>query len=499
MLWATGAVLAIAFLYLIWRYVRGLRRSPRELALLFISMIIEYSAYGAVNLTFVLYLSKDCGLSDIGAGTYIAVWSMILTATTILVGAVCDAIGIKRTLLVGLGMVITARAFIPFLHNLPAVSVLSFLPHAIGIALMGPVISVGIKRYTTKEGMALGFALFYTLMNVGWAIGGQIFDAVRLSFGEHKMWILPLVGAKVSTYQIIFLVGLCISIPNVLVLLLMRNNVRMSEEGQVVLDPTPPRPPGGTAVAAWRTTVKAGQDTARIFSRVISEKSFWVYLFMLSLLVPVRLVFYHFHYTFPKYGIRVLGEGVKIGNIYSVLNPTMIVFLVPLVGWLTRKISSYKMMLIGTTVSASAIFIATMPVDIFAPLMHTWFGDLVLNVWLRVPLAQQQPVFLAIIFCVMVFTVGESIWSPRLMQFTAEIAPKGKEGSYISLSYLPYFGAKMIAGPMSGWLLATYVPEHAPSYPHHYLVWAWIGGMAVLSPLGLIAFHRLFHGAEQKA
>jgi len=79
------------------------------------------------------------------------------------------------------------------------------------------------------------------------------------------------------------------------------------------------------------------------------------------------------------------------------------------------------------------------------------------------------------------------------MQFSAEIAPVGKEGTYIALSYLPYFLAKMIAGPMSGWLVATYAPEGASSYPDHYMIWIWIGGMTALSPLGLVVFRKLFH------
>ena len=50
---------------------------------------------------------------------------------------------------------------------------------AIGIAIMGPVLSVGIKYFTTPETSALGFGMFYTLMNVGWAIGAYIFDTIR--------------------------------------------------------------------------------------------------------------------------------------------------------------------------------------------------------------------------------------------------------------------------------------------------------------------------------
>jgi hypothetical protein len=50
-----------------------------------------------------------------------------------------------------------------------------------------------------------------------------------------------------------------------------------------------------------------------------------------------------------------------------------------------------------------------------------------------------------------------------------------KEGTYIALSYLPYFLAKMIAGPLSGWLLATYTPEGASSYPDQYMIGILIG------------------------
>lgn len=494
-IWVVGIALGGAFVYLLYNYIRGLWGSPRELFILFITKIIEYAAYGATNMCFVLYLSSDVGLSDIEAGSFIGFWSMGLTLTTIFVGAVCDAIGIKKTLLIGTIVLIISRIVMPFTNNFWIAFIFGFIPLALGVGIMGPVLSVGIKRFTTKEGTAMGFALFYTLMNVGWALGGIIFDTVRGIFGETA-------GASFgaihfSTYQIIFLVGFFLSIPNLILIIIMRDRVRMTEEQGVVIDPKGEELVGSTYSVAMQTIKNAVRDTGKIFGQAVREKAFWYFLFMLGILVFVRLVFYHFHYTFPKYGIRVLGEGVKIGNIYGVLNPTMIVFLVPLVGYLTRKISSYKMMVVGTTISAVSVFIATMPAEIFSPWMNTWFAELIFNRWLNVPAEMQQPVFFTLIVFIFTFTVGESIWSPRLMQFTAEIAPVGREGSYIALSYLPYFGAKFIAGPMSGWLVATYTPEGAASYPNHYWVWIWIGGMAALSPLGLIVFRKLFHAAEE--
>ena len=490
------AALLGAFVYIIWSYAKGLKGSPRELWLLYVAKIIEYGSYGAANMAFILYLSADCGLGDISAGTYITVWSITLTVCTMLVGAVCDAIGIKRTLVLGTILLLFARMVMPLTTNLWLVSIFGFLPIAIGTAVVGPVMSVGIKRYTTKEGATLGFGLLYTMFNVGWALGGLIFDWVRTALGEHEIVQTPIPGVEMSTYQVIFVVGLVLTFPTLLLFLLMRSGVERLDSGEVVVTPLPELE-GNLVTALGKQASKASKDTVGIMKQVFSEKAFWLFLFMLGLLVFIRLVFFHFHYTWPKYGIRVLGEGVKIGNIYGVLNPLLIVFLVPLIAAMTKKISSFKMMLVGTLISAFAVFLATFPADTYAGLMDTWVAEVVFEKWLGVAPEMQTPLFFVFIVFVIVFTIGEAIWSPRLMQFTAEIAPPGKEGSYIALSYLPYFAAKFIVGPMSGWLLVTYVPEGAESYPNHQLVWWWIGGMALISPLGLVAFNKLFRKAER--
>ncbi len=150
------------------------------------------------------------------------------------------------------------------------------------------------------------------------------------------------------------------------------------------------------------------------------------------------------------------------------------------------------MLIVGTLISSISIFIAAIPSFFFEPLVKTWIGNLILVDWLDLIPERQNPIILGLVFFIVIFTIGEAIWSPRLMQFSAEIAPAGREGTYIALSYLPYFLAKMIAGPLSGWLLAIYAPEGAKDYPDQYMIWIWIGGMTVLSPIGLVVFRKLF-------
>lgn len=496
----------IALKVTVWKYVRGLRQSPRDMWLLFAYKVVEYSAYAAMNLTVTLWLSKDCGLSDMAAGSYIAGWSMMLSLMGMFAGPLIDTIGLRKTQILSVVLLIFARCVFAFVTDPQLLFVFGFVPMGIGFAIVGPLISVAIKRFTTKEGSALGFGLFYVLMNLGYAVGGIFFDWIRNFYAtkdslgkviDENAGTL-LLGHHFSTYQMVFVFGLGATCVSLLITFFIRDGVEMREDGTVTV--APPQPHG----SALEVLKAHARKTWRIIVSTASERYFWIFMGMLTVTLFVRFVFYHFHYTFPKYGIRVLGEGAKIGSIYGVLNPVLIVFLVPLVAWFTKKVSSYKMMIVGATVSSLACFIAVIPASCLAHLTDSVLGELVFVKWLGMApdmaalrLAPPTPAYWPLIFMIVVFTIGEAIWSPRLMQFTAEIAPKGREGTYIALAVLPFFVAKGFVGPMSGWLVKTYTPLDEANkalayYPNHQMVWIWIGGMAVLTPIGLVLFRHWF-------
>ena len=500
-----GIALIMGFLYILFSYWRGLLGTPRELYILFFTKVTEYSAYGAANLAFMFYLREDLGLSEIGAGSYITAWSTSMTLTMMVVGAVCDAIGVKKTLLIGSFALILSRVVMPFTDNFWMATLLGFFPLAVGIAITGPVLSVGIKRFTTLEGSALGFGLFYTLLNVGWAVGAYIFDSVRVTMGQTGT--LELLGSSLSTWQVIIGIGFFINLPDLVVILLMRDGIEMTENGiklpkAKVSDGTEGQTSLMTrAIKELRRTLT---DTAKIFASNFAQTAFWVFILLITVTVFAKLVFFHFHYTWPSYGVRYFGQGSLVGSIFGVLNPVMIIFLTPTVAYATRKIRPYWMLLLGTLISAASVIFVVVPPEAFIGLVDTWFGEIVLGRWLEVPVGYRDPFYISMVLFVGTFTIGEAIWSPRLMQFTAEIAPPGREGSYISLSYLPYFGAKFIAGPMAGMLLTSYTPEFGidgvyGNYPDHQLVWWWIGGTAILTPIGLLVFRKLYRIAEERA
>ncbi len=499
------AVVGVVIAAIVVVYIKGLRASPRDLWLLYGTKVLEYSAYAMINMTIVLYLTKNFGMGDVAAGTYFSVWSILINFFTIVIGAVTDTIGIKRTLLLGTITLIITRFILALSGDIYTATVFGFMPYAFGLAVMAPVISVGIKKMTTKETAAMGFALFYTLMNVGYAIGGWLWDKIRIGVvASGGSWTVPGLGAALAPYEAIFFAGFLLTLPSLLFLALLRDGVELDDKEQVVFKPQP-KLPGGIFTVAKNTAVNALTGTAKSLKSTWSDTFFYKFLLIIFIVVFVRLVFFHLNsMTLPKYGLRLFGPGAKIGALYGVLNPVLVVILVPLVGYFFKKVPSYRMLLIGTTISALACFIGVMPGDWFTGLNGTLLSGIVFTEWLGVA-GDPHPAYWPLLIFIFVFTIGEAIWSPRLMQFTAELAPKGKEGTYISLSILPFFLAKMFVGPMSGYLLETYVPVDAAgnalaSYPDHYMVWFWVGLTALVSPIGLFLFRGLVtkHEAASK-
>lgn len=492
-----AAILLAGFVAIVRSYSRGLGDSPRELFLVLLGKFIEYSAFAACMLSFVLFLNFDVGLSDVAAGSYVGLWMVLISALMVLVGAVCDVVGIKRTLLIGVVALLIGRISLVLTDDVWLVSLMGFVPLALGVAIAGPVLLVAVKRFTTEAGATLAFGLYVTLLNLGFAVGGWIFDYVRGIFGDYSIvTTLPLAG-DVSVYQVIIAVSFGITIIQLIVINLLRDNVEMTETGIRVL------PVAASQVRSSIGAVKSAlssviRDTGQLLVDVMSERRFWWFISALAITVFIRIASIQFLLTFPTYGIRFFGDGAQVGNLYGVLNPLVIVFLTPLFAILTVNFRSYIMLLVGSAISAASIWIATLSPETFAPLVDTGFGELVFERWLSLPASEWHPFYLSLVIFIGLFSVGEAIWAPRVMQFTAEIAPPGKEGSYVALSYLPFFLGQLLAGPLSGLLLANYMQENASgSYPEHYMVWVWIGLIAALTPLAMLTFRRLFRRVEE--
>jgi dipeptide/tripeptide permease len=187
---------------------------------------------------------------------------------------------------------------------------------------------------------------------------------------------------------------------------------------------------------------------------VFTDRAFWKFMFLLALLSLVRMMFQHMHFTWPKYVLRMEGDSFPASTLWSV-NSLLILGLAPLCTALTRGRKPLEVLLVGAFISSLSPFVLC-------------FGS-------------SLPFQVAMI---LVLTIGEALWSPRLYEYNVSVAPRGREATYVSLAALPYFLAKFLVGPTSGYLLARYCPPTGPREPA--IMWAIIGLSTMLGPIGVL-------------
>ena len=246
-----------------------LKGAQRELWLTFLIKFLIYTAYSITNKTMVLWLSKDLGFNDQAAGALVGwVWAPAMTVFTLLAGSLTDAIGLRRTFFLGVGICTIARSVMvvtttPFLALACGV-----LPLAIGEALGTPVLLAATRRYSTTKQRSISFSIIYAVMNVGYLAAGWIFDHVRrLDFHTNVF------GFEPTVHQQLFAVSLAFEIVLFPVIYLLRRRTEGAGEGAMGASAS------DTASSFWEgiaaTVRHSALETGRLFQRLIHQPGFY--------------------------------------------------------------------------------------------------------------------------------------------------------------------------------------------------------------------------------
>ena len=130
--------------------------------------------------------------------------------------------------------------------------------------------------------------------------------------------------------------------------------------------------------------------------------------------------------------------------------------LVPIVSAMTAHIDPLVMIHVGSYVSAASVFF----------------------------LAVSTTIWSSCIFMILL-SIGEAIWSPRLNDYTVSVSEEGREGTYMALSSAPLFLAKLPVGILSGVLLQKFCPESLEDGEerHSRVMWLIVGLLTATSPI----------------
>ncbi len=522
--------------------LNALFQSPRELWIIYFAKFLEMLGVFSLLYIVTLWLSRDLGYADDRAGWIVGVYSLALSIITFVIGFFADSWGFRETLIGAFAISAIARGTMAFAQT-RWLGVAGLMLLTLGTAGGAPVMNTAIRRYTKAQTRAFAFSLYYVTFNVSAAVAGVLIDASKAAIPTPKAMTFPLIGVlQMSQYRLTFVVGLVAASISFFISLTLRKGIDLERHpdryapgtgvasaflwfmfmvaGLVVVqltstllavtpykfDLTRSLLLKSTVVCAILSTLgvigvhragmfrahtsseesmgeeakksaeeKAKEDEPDQKSRnplmvafsVVKERAFWRFMLFVGLLVFVKLIFSHSHFTFPKYSLREMGESFPLGAFQSI-NPILIIVLVPIATALTRSRSAFSVIVLGSIVSALSPFVLVIGAS-----------------------------YPTIIGMIILLSIGECLWSPRLYEYTASIAPRGKEASYMGMSSLPMFFAKMAVGPMSGYLLKHYCPETGPR--QSWIMWLVIGITTLIGPILIVLLRPIIEGRAQKA
>ncbi len=384
--------------------------------------------FGILNLL-TLFIHDQLGLTDQMTGVAVSMFTGAVTLFMFFGGFVSDRLGVRKALMVSVLLLLVGRIFLTSSPLFDASGIMlwtSLALMALGTGVLQPSLYAGAKEFSDPRTSAISYSLIYAIMNFGIVIESYVSPFIRESGGiESVFWTMAAVNGVV------------------LLAILLLFTRKVEDHDRVVhikLEPSE------------RQTL-----SQKLRSLPILDSRFMAFIFVL---LPVRTMFAHQWLTMPHYIMRCFPDAVGARyEWFQGLNPLIITFAVPLVAAMTRKVNVISMMIVGTVVSALSTFI----------------------------LATTPDVTLLITY-ILVFSLGEAIWSSRFFEYVAELAPAGQVGAYMGLAGIPWFLAKFTTGLYSGTMLELFIPEQGAQ--DSGTLWAIYGLIALASPIGLLLIRR---------
>jgi POT family proton-dependent oligopeptide transporter len=423
-------------------------RAPRPLWGNNLQYLIEGFLYFGILNYLVIYCVENIGTNELQAGWVVTVLAGGITFTQFLMGGLVDRWGVRRGLLLALGALVIGRALLAASGTLGLSTEGDFSPAfltlmlGIGVILLGyglyePASYSIVRRVTTPQTSAMGFAMLYALMNLGGFLPAFLSPARQAIGIGGLFWVFTGVTA--------------VALVLVAVILDRKTMDKAMTEAKIARG----EDPGEASATAQKPR---GGLKQWLREHPMADPRFTFFIFVL---IPVQTLFAHNYLTLPLYVKRVY-EGSWMGDNFEVivnLNPLLIFLLVPVVAAMTYKKDIYRLMIVGTAIMSAPTFLLA-------------FGPSV-------------PLLVSYIF---IMTLGEAIWQPRFLQYVAETAPEEKMGAYLGVARLPWFLTKMITGLYAGGFLMHYIPEGGPM--HSGAMWFWHGLIAIMTPVLLLLATR---------
>ena len=438
--------------------------------------LLERAAYYGVFIGLVVYLTRNYGFTDVGAGWVAAYFAAVIYLVPTFAGAWADRVGFRTALSLAFGLLTlgyfmlgifgtTAAEALLGGTGIKVMAVLSLAVILTGGALVKPVISGTVAKSSDEHNRARAFSIFYMVVNIGAFFGKTIAYPLRTELGlEYVSFYSSFMG----------LLGL-------IVVLLFYRGMDTTGEGKSY----------GEIVRGFKTVLRNG----RFMSLILIVGGFWA-------------IQGQVYASMPKYVLRTVGEHARPEWIANI-NPFIVVLCVVPITHLVRRIRPIASIGIGLfIIPFTAISISLSPILTRITGHEVGIAGLVFH-----------PITVMLVFGIGLQGLAECFLSPRFLEYASKQAPPGEEGLYMGYSHLTTFFAWLFGFVISGYLLDAFCPEprslppevqaaHAQAlqsgaalpeaYAHAHYIWYVFAGIGVIAFLCLLIYDRVTRSIDAK-
>jgi dipeptide/tripeptide permease len=369
----------------------------------------RWAYYGLFNLL-AIYLTSSpetgaLGFTQVQKGLIMGIVNAILYFLPILTGAIADKFGYRKVLVIAFIILSSGYYLMGKVTSFTAVFI-AFFYVAIGAALFKPIISATIAKTTNEKTSSLGFGIFYMIINIGGLIG-------------------PFVGSELReiSWNYVFLMSSGAILVNLLLVLLLYR------------DPDPGTKTDETLLQAFR------QALINIWL-AIKDIKFLLFLLIIS---GIWTIFWQLFYSLPVF----IDQWSSTDLLYNFL-AEHIPFLAKAFGTSEGIILPEKLIMLDAFFIVFLQVIISSVIRKFRPLHSMIAGILINTAGITLAFITRNPFML--VLSILIFGIGEMIFSPKILEYIARIAPRDRAALYMGAQFVAIALGNFLAGFVSGGL-----------------------------------------------
>jgi len=446
----------------------------------------------------IVYLAKDLGFGEVRGNAMYGTMLFMGYFLPILIGAIADRYGFRQTMTVSL-VVITSGYFLASRMTSYPGMFAALMVIALGGAVMKPVIAGTVKAASSEETRTLGFSIYYTVINVGSFIGPFLANTVRLKTGNAAMIFVACCAVEACAFVVTVLLfknlpvqesakaKSFVTVINEMVVVLCNLRLFITGLGLAACYVAAKRAwmPGDQVLIAggiWlglnllldiplrRLERERGSAPQRLQPQRFGD---WKLLLFILIFSGVWALYSQIWTNIPLYIISLNPAMQERIEYFQAVDPIMIVLFQVLIGKWMGRYRPLPSMVVGILISAVAVG----TVNLFGWNFGAWAVSLSLLIW----------------------SVGEMMFSPRSVEYVSVIAPKDKLALYIGYGFLPYaigFGF----GPSVGVHLVKFFRDasHPDWVWYAFALWAALIALALWGYDKIVTLHSKSTGPSSE-